>query len=105
MLDGYAWLLQDHTSRLPHVNKFLKKVPEYQEKIDAIHEHVIRGDLRAVRKMLDKKGWSNARDHYGHSPMHKAVMANQEAVLRHLVDNFHDLIEVRDNVSQTILEM
>ena len=30
VLDGYCWLLQDQTSRLPHVNKFLKKVPVYQ---------------------------------------------------------------------------
>ena len=30
VLDGYGWLLKDQTSRLPHVNKFLKKVPDYQ---------------------------------------------------------------------------
>ncbi len=30
VLDGYGWLLQDNSSRLPHVNKFLKRVPEYQ---------------------------------------------------------------------------
>ena len=30
VLDGYGWLLKDQSSRLPHVNKFLKKVPEYQ---------------------------------------------------------------------------
>ena len=30
MLDGYGWLLEDQTSRLPKVNKFLEKVPEYQ---------------------------------------------------------------------------
>jgi hypothetical protein len=30
ILDGYGWLLEDQTSRLPDVNKFLKKVPEYQ---------------------------------------------------------------------------
>ena len=30
VLDGYGWLLKDQSSRLPHVNKFLKKVPDYQ---------------------------------------------------------------------------
>ena len=32
VLDGYGWLLKDQSSRLPHVNKFLKKVPDYQVK-------------------------------------------------------------------------
>ncbi|TRY79118.1 hypothetical protein TCAL_09905 [Tigriopus californicus] len=103
VLDGYGWLLKDHTSRLPHVNKFLRKVPDYQEKIDTIHEQVIRGDLNSVRRMLEKKGWSNARDHYGHSPLHKSVMANQEDIMRYLLNNFPDLIGIRDNENRTPL--
>ena len=49
--------------------------------------------------MLEKKGWANARDHYGHSPLHKSVMANQEEIMRYVLDNFGELMEVRDNVS------
>ena len=71
----------------------------FQEKIDAIHEQVIRGDLVSVRKMLDKKGWACARDHYGHSPLHKAVMANQEDIVRFVLDAYPELREERDNVS------
>ena len=71
----------------------------FQEKIDTIHEQVIRGDLTSVRRMLEKKGWANARDHYGHSPLHKSVMANQEEIMRYVLDNFGELMEVRDNVS------
>lgn len=33
-----------------------------------------------MSSLLDKKGWANARDHYGHSPLHKSVMANQVIV-------------------------
>ena len=40
-----------------------------------------------------------ARDHYGHTPLHKAVMANQESIVKYLVDYFPELIESRDNVS------
>jgi len=69
-----------------------------QEKIDAIHEQVIRGDVKTVAGLLDKKGWANARDHYGHSPLHKSVMANQEDIMQWLVDNYPDHIEDRDNV-------
>ena len=70
-----------------------------QEKIDTIHEQVIRGDIRNVRRMLDKKGWATARDHYGHSPLHKAVMANQEEVMKFIIESYPEMIEVRDNVS------
>ena len=119
-MDGYGWLLRDQTTRLPHVNRFLRKVPEYQvrmtlitgdalnliffqEKIDTIHEHVIRGDNKALEKFFedDKSGntWSSARDHYGHSPLHKAVMANQEDTLRFVMDKYPHHIEDRDNVN------
>lgn len=70
----------------------------FQEKIDTIHEQVIRGSLRSVRKMLDKKGWATARDHYGHTPLHKAVMANQDEILRFIVQTYPDLLDERDNV-------
>ena len=59
---------------------------------------MIRGDVRSVAGLLDKKGWANARDHYGHSPLHKSVMANQEEILQWLIDNYPDHIEDRDNV-------
>ena len=71
----------------------------FQEKIDTIHENVIRGDLRSVRTLLDKKGWANARDHYGHSPLHKSVMANQEEVMRFILESYPDHVEDRDNVT------
>ena len=29
-LDGYGWFLKDQTSRLSSVNKFLRKVPDFQ---------------------------------------------------------------------------
>lgn len=129
VLDGYGWLLKDQTSRLPHVNKFLKKVPDYQvmnkqlelekwnaqssncvtsalsfqEKIDTIHEQVIRGDVRNIRNLLDKKGWANARDHYGHSPLHKSIMANQEDIMRYIVELYPDHVEDRDNVFVLLL--
>ena len=50
--------------------------------------------------MLDKRGWATARDHYGHTPLHKAVMANQEDVLKHIVQTYPDLVEERDNVNK-----
>ena len=70
-----------------------------QDKIDSIHESVIRGNMREVRGHLDKRGWANARDHYGHSPLHKSVMANQEDIMKFILRLYPDHIEDRDNVS------
>ena len=69
-----------------------------QEKIDLIHEQVIRGDKNQVYKLLDKKGWANARDHYGHSALHKSVMANQGDIMKFLLHHHPEHIEDRDNV-------
>ena len=69
-----------------------------QEKIDSIHESVIRGNIREVRGHLDKKGWANARDHYGHSPLHKSVMANQSDIMKFVISMYPDHVEDRDNV-------
>ncbi len=49
--------------------------------------------------MLDKKAWAGARDHYGHTPLHKAVMANQADIVRFILDAYPELKEERDNVS------
>ena len=53
-----------------------------------------------MRSLLDKKGWANARDHYGHSPLHKTVMANQEEVMKWVLETYPDHIEDRDNVAE-----
>jgi len=51
-----------------------------------------------VFKLLDKKGWANARDHYGHSALHKSVMANQGDIMKFLLNHHPEHIEDRDNV-------
>ncbi|XP_023341613.1 ankyrin repeat-containing protein BDA1, partial [Eurytemora carolleeae] len=103
VLDGYGWFLRDQTSRISKVNKFLRKVPDFQEKIDLIHDLTIRGELGRLKVMLDRKIWITARDHFGHSPMHKAVMANQEAILRFLIQEFPESISFKDNEGRTPL--
>ena len=45
--------------------------------------------------------WINARDHYGHSPMHKCVMANQEDILKFMLTHHPEHVSDKDNVSST----
>ena len=61
VLDGYGWYLKDQSSRLSNVNKFLRKVPEFLEKIDTIHEMVIRGDINRLKALMDRRGWAQGR--------------------------------------------
>ena len=35
----------------------------FQQKIDTIHEQVIRGELKSVKRMLDKRGWVQVHDY------------------------------------------
>ena len=77
----------------------------FQEKIDSIHEAVIRGNIRETRGHLDKRGWANARDHYGHSPLHKSVMANQEEIMKFIIRLYPDHVEDRDNVSSLLFRI
>ena len=61
VLDGYGWVLKDQSSRLSNVNKFLRKVPEFLEKIDTIHEMVIRGDINRLKALMDRRGWAQGK--------------------------------------------
>ena len=61
VLDGYGWFLKDQSSRLSNVNKFLRKVPEFLEKIDTIHEMVIRGDINRLKALMDRRGWAQGK--------------------------------------------
>ena len=61
VLDGYGWYLKDQSSRLSNVNKFLRKVPEFLEKIDTIHEMVIRGDINRLKALMDRRGWAQGK--------------------------------------------
>ena len=67
VLDGYGWFLKDQSSRLSNVNKFLRKVPEFLEKIDTIHEMVIRGDINRLKALMDRRGWAQGKLRLIHS--------------------------------------
>ena len=60
VLDGYGWLLQDQLSRLPHVNKFLRRVPEYQVKqlyvpltFTSVLQDAAREAILAINRLLN----------------------------------------------------
>ncbi|KAF8791369.1 Tonsoku-like protein like [Argiope bruennichi] len=101
VLDGYGDQLCGKTSRIPQVNKFLKQVPLFQNKIRDIHQAVSQGRLRDVQHLIDRKKLAFCRDHNGASPLHKAVIFGHQDIIEYLVKRYGGVIHIRDHVSKT----
>ncbi|ODM97199.1 hypothetical protein Ocin01_09468 [Orchesella cincta] len=52
------------------VKTFLRSIPGYMAKVDLIHDAVIRGSVRELNTLLDKKKLSLARDAVGRGLAH-----------------------------------
>lgn len=103
VLDGYGDQLCGKTSRIPQVNKFLKQVPLFQNKIREIHQAVSQGRLRDVQHLIDRKKLAFCRDHNGASPLHKAVIFGHQDVIEYLVKRYAGSIHIRDHQGRTAL--
>ncbi|XP_054706765.1 poly [ADP-ribose] polymerase tankyrase-2-like [Uloborus diversus] len=103
VLDGYGDQLYGKTSRIPQVNKFLRQVPLFQNKIDEIHKAVSTGNLRDVQHLIDRKKLAFCRDHMGASPMHKAVLFSQKPIIDYLLDRYPSVVHARDHRGRTPL--
>ena len=58
------------------MNKFLRKVPEFLEKIDTIHEMVIRGDINRLKALMDRRGWAQGRNIFHFSSLTLSIEVN-----------------------------
>ncbi|CAL1264914.1 unnamed protein product, partial [Larinioides sclopetarius] len=103
VLDGYGDQLCGKTSRIPQVNKFLKQVPLFQNKIREIHQAVSQGRLRDVQHLIDRKKLAFCRDHNGASPLHKAVIFGHQDIIEYLVKRYGGVIHIRDHQGRTAL--
>uniref|UniRef100_T1IVP2 Uncharacterized protein n=1 Tax=Strigamia maritima TaxID=126957 RepID=T1IVP2_STRMM len=103
VINGYGDQLRNKTSRIPKINHFLKQVPHFQSKIDAIHEAVAQGKLREVQSLLDRKKLAMCRSQTGASPLHTAVLNNQTSIAKYILEKFPTAIQARDNQGRTAL--
>ncbi|XP_023236870.1 inversin-like [Centruroides sculpturatus] len=98
VLDGYGDLLIGRTARLPQVNKFLRQVPMFQNKIYEIHSAVSKGKLRELQHLVDRKKLAACRDHVGATPLHKAVIFGYKDIILYLLDRYDTTLHIRDHV-------
>ncbi|XP_023231075.1 GATA zinc finger domain-containing protein 14-like [Centruroides sculpturatus] len=103
VLAGQGDRLIEKTSDDKQVQDFLDLVPIYTAKIRAIHEAVIRGNLREVRAVLTRKRFALSRDHVGASPLHLAVLHRHADIVQYIISHFPETMDGPDNEGRTPL--
>jgi tetratricopeptide (TPR) repeat protein len=62
------------------------------ERLDRIHDAARRGDVETVSQLLSREpGLVNAKDLYGHTPLHLAVIYDQRRIVELLVEKGADI--------------
>lgn len=57
--------------------------------------------LQDLSQVLEEKKLSTAKDDYGRSPLHIAVLVGHKEAAEHLASNFPVTMKCKDNVSNT----
>lgn len=71
-----------------------------QEKITAVFKAVQTEGLRDLNQALERKKMAVAKDNFGRSPLHLAVLVGHKEAVEHLADNFPITMKCKDNVSK-----
>ncbi|XP_071108854.1 uncharacterized protein [Haliotis cracherodii] len=108
LLDGYDQLTdvidRVSTDGLPEdVTDFVKAMPDFNEKISLVFKAVHSGVLREVIQALERKKLATAKDKYGRSPLHIAVLSQHMDIIKHILSNFPISVRCRDNLNRTPL--
>ncbi|KAL6727776.1 hypothetical protein Aduo_009624 [Ancylostoma duodenale] len=103
VLDGRGHLLKEKTAVNAASKEFLRGLTVYQSKIDAIHKAVEDGDVRRVKSLIDRQQLALARDSYGMTPLHKALLHGQTNTVRHLLAKYPQCVNATDHAGRTPL--
>ncbi|CAJ0580803.1 unnamed protein product, partial [Mesorhabditis spiculigera] len=103
ILDGRGHMLADKQSQNTQTREFLKSMPQYQSKIEAIHKAVEDGDVRRVKSLIDRPQLATARDSYGMTPLHKALLHGQTNTVRYLLAKYPIAVNATDHAGRTAL--
>ncbi|KAF1761479.1 hypothetical protein GCK72_009735 [Caenorhabditis remanei] len=103
VLDGRGHMLKEKKTVNAASNEFLSGLTQYLTKIDAIHKAVEEGDVRRVKSLIDRPLLSTARDNYGMTPIHKALLHGQTNTVRFLLGRFPSCVNATDHAGRTPL--
>lgn len=62
-----------------------------------IHDH-LAGNVPELESQLESQDFALARDHFGMTPLHRAVILNNVTSVKFLVNRFPETINARDRV-------
>ncbi|XP_022254486.1 uncharacterized protein LOC106469361 [Limulus polyphemus] len=103
LLQGHGDRLLGETSSNERIQEFLGMVPIYMERINEVHRAVVRGRIRDVQSLLDRKKLAVARDQLGATILHKAVMYGHFELAEYIVKNFPTCRDCKDVDGHTAL--
>lgn len=96
--------LRDQTTNLPEATQtFIKDIPVYKERIEAVLKSVQNAGLRDLNQALERKKLAIAKDSMGRSLLHVAVLTNHIEAVEHLAKNFPVTLKCKDNMERTPL--
>ncbi|KAM3724074.1 Serine/threonine-protein phosphatase 6 regulatory ankyrin repeat subunit [Dirofilaria immitis] len=103
VLNGYADLLscRSYETDDPDVRHFLDALPQYQNKINAIHKAIEADNLRTVKILVDRKKMAFCRDSRHLTPLHKAVILGQTEIAKYLIKNYPQVTNAMDENKRT----
>lgn len=100
MIDGYGHELVGRTSFVEEARRFLKTIPQAMEAIRQLHESVVNGDQETAERILTEQPlYVRARDSNSFTLMHLAVVGGHFSLLNYFAENFPQMINLKDNVS------
>ncbi|VDN06231.1 unnamed protein product, partial [Thelazia callipaeda] len=104
IFNGQGYLLANKTSTNPNSAEFLNSLTiKYQSKIDAIHKAVEDGDIRRLKSLINRNEFSTARDRYGMTPLHIALIHGQTNTVRYLLAKYPSCVNATNNAGRTAL--
>ncbi|KAK6037519.1 hypothetical protein COOONC_24977 [Cooperia oncophora] len=88
VLSGCGDLLQNRNATNAETANFLENLPEYMSKIEGIHRAIKEGDLEKVKSLMSSKKLAIARDRFGCTPLHAAVVHEHTEIVRFIAWSF-----------------
>ncbi|VDM64064.1 unnamed protein product [Angiostrongylus costaricensis] len=101
VLSGCGDLLQNRTTTNTETANFLEVLPEYMGKIESIHCAIKEGDLDKVKTLMTSKKLATARDRYGCTPLHTAVVYEHTKIIRYIAGHFPSVLNSPDYNKRT----